>query len=85
MAQTASHRGPPLRFEDAFVTGILAKEVGAKRVHHPGFYQSGPREKDPCAYDKAISGHRVPLDDIIWLWNETEKLIRFSRPCLDLR
>ena len=76
VAQAASLSGRPLPFEDAFVTGILAEETGVERVVHPGFTHLR-RRKDPCAYEKAITGHRMPLEEILWLWNETEKLIRF--------
>jgi len=77
---SASLPGPYLPWEDVFVTGILGELVGAKRFHHRGF-TLGKRKKDPCAYKNAVSGHRVPPDEILWLWNETKKLIRDNRKC----
>jgi len=80
VSTSASLPGPYLPWEDVFVAGILGELVGAKRMYHRGFTYK-KRKKDPCAYKNAVSGHRVPPDEILWLWNETKKNIRDNRKC----
>lgn len=79
-AAAARERLPYVPWEDVFVTGVLAERVGARRFRHNGFTLQR-RRKDPCAYADAVTGHHVPPQEIIWLWEETKKLIRSNRTC----
>ena len=36
------------------------------------------RARHPCSYATQITGHRVPPEEILWLWEEIRKLLRWA-------
>jgi len=72
--------GPYIPWEDVYITGVLAQRVGASRFMHKGFSLKR-RPRDPCAYATKVTGHRVPPEEILWLWEETKKLLRSNKKC----
>ena len=72
--------GPYVPWEDVYITGVLAQRVGARRIKHKGFSLSR-RARHPCSYATQITGHRVPPEEILWLWDKTRKLLRSDKKC----
>ena len=74
-AAAKSHPGRPLPWEDVFITGILGEKVAANKFYHLGI-STEHRKRDPCSYANAFTGHDVTPEEMLWLWQESKKMLR---------
>ena len=59
----SSKRIKPLKMEDVYVTGILAQNLNISLIYGDGFWFL-KRKSTGCDYEKAISGHEVPVREM---------------------
>ncbi|RUS78933.1 hypothetical protein EGW08_013311, partial [Elysia chlorotica] len=63
----------PIYMEDAYLTGILARNVGVPRLHHPLFFGHRKLNATGCFFRDKISGHE----------NSPEEIRKIHRELLD--
>ena len=66
---------PLINVEDVFITGILAKIVGARFVRRPGFAYWGTRRPTACDIikDKVVTGTKMSTSYMYDIWSRIEQ------------